>query len=112
MILIAAALMLAGGDQGALRQSFSACLKQANSEAKAQNLVADGFVAFARGKCSGVAEPFQSSLTSANVSHGMSKKAAASDAATQIDDYYTERLENYKIEIQPLMAPKAPPKPQ
>ena len=106
MIVIAAAMLFVAADQGSLRRSFAECLKQANSEAKAQNLVPDGFVAFARTKCTGVADPFQSSLTSANVSHGMSKKAAASDAATQIDDYYSERLENYRIEFQPLLAPK------
>jgi hypothetical protein len=48
------------------------------------------------------ADTFDASLTTANVKHGLSKKAAAADAATQIKDYYTERLENYKIEIQPL----------
>ena len=102
MILIAAALMLAGGDQGTLRQSFSACLKQANSEAKVANVGVDGFIAFVKSKCENVAGPFQTSLIDSNVNHGMSKKSAASDAASQVDDYYSERLENYKIELEPL----------
>ena len=102
MILIVAALMLSGADQGSLRHGFAECLKQSNSEAKAQNIGPDAFVEFARTKCANAASPFQASLIDSNVSHGMSKKSAASDAASQVDDYYSERLENYKIELQPL----------
>ena len=75
-------------------------------EAQNQKIAVEGFVDFVRSTCSTAAAPFEASLTSANVSHGMSKKAAAADAADQIKSYYEERLENYKIEIQPLPEPK------
>ena len=101
MIGILVTMLLAGAGAD-LRHDFADCLKQADSRAKSEKVAVEGFVAFAKTTCAGSEAPFQSSLTSANASHGMSKKAAATDAADQIDSYYTERLENYKIELQPL----------
>ena len=37
----------------------------------------------------------------ANVSHGMARKAAQSDAASQVSDYYSERAESYKFAVEP-----------
>ena len=101
MIGIFVTMLLAGAGAD-LRHDFADCLNQADSKAQTQKLAAEGFIAFAKTTCAGSQAPFESSLTSANISHGMSKKAAATDAADQIDSYYTERLENYKIELQPL----------
>ena len=94
--------MLIAGTGADLRHDFAECLKQADSRAQNQKIAAEGFVDFAKTTCSTSAAPFEASLTSANVSHGMSRKAAAADAADQIKSYYDERLENYKIELQPL----------
>ncbi len=105
MIGIFVTMLLAGAGAD-LRHDFADCLKQADSKAQTQKLAAEGFIAFAKTTCAGSQAPFESSLTSANISHGMSKKAAATDAADQIDSYYTERLENYKISLQPLPAEK------
>ncbi len=102
MIAFAAAMLLAGADQASLRHTFAECLTTASTRAKNQKVAPEGFIDFARAACDGSAEPFRSALTETNVSHGMSRKAAASDAASQVDDYYSERLENYKIEIEPL----------
>jgi hypothetical protein len=106
MIGIVVTMLLAGAGAD-LRRDFATCLKQASSKAQTEKVAADGFVAFARTTCASTEAPFQASLTTTNVSHGMSKKAAATDAADQIESYYTERLENYKIELQPL-APEKP----
>ena len=94
--------MLLAGSGADLRHDFAECLKMADTKAQNEKVAPDGFVDFVRTTCSTAADPFEASLTTANVKNGMSKKAAAADAATQIKDYYTERLENYKIEIQPL----------
>lgn len=98
-------MMLAGSGADA-RHDFAECLKQADSKAQMQKIGADGFVAFAQTTCSSAQAPFESSLVSSNVSHGMSKKAAATDAASQVSDYYSERLDNYKVELEPLPAAK------
>ena len=107
MIGIVMSMLLAGAGAD-LRHDFADCLKQADTKAQSQKVAVEGFVAFAKTTCASAQAPFESSLTTTNVSHGMSKKAAASDAADQIDSYYSERLENYKIEIEPL--PPAKPK--
>lgn len=109
MIIFAAALMLAGAGAD-LRHDFSDCLKQASAQARNQKVGVEGFVAFAKTNCANTEAPFQASLVSANVSHGMSKKSAASDAASQIDDYYSERLDTYKADLEPLPAEPAKPK--
>ena len=109
MIIFAAALLAAGAGAD-LRHDFADCLKQASAQARNQKVGVDGFVAFAKTNCAGSEAPFQASLVSANVSHGMSKKSAASDAASQIDDYYSERLDTYKAEAEPLPSEPAKPK--
>ena len=101
MISVIVTLLIAGSGAD-LRHDFADCLKQADAKAQNQKIAPDAFVDFARTTCSTAADPFEASLTTANVKNGMSKKAAATDAAGQIKDYYTERLENYKIELQPL----------
>lgn len=114
--------MLAGSGAGAdLRHDFVQCLKGAASQAKTQKVGIDGFIDFARTNCANSEAPFKSSLVSANVTHGMSRKESASDAASQLSDYYAEWLENYKTDLGPAPAPKTevpkqvtapPPKPQ
>jgi hypothetical protein len=106
MIGFVVAAMLAGAGAD-LRHDFSDCLKQASAQARNQKVGIDGFVAFVRSNCATAESPFQASLVSANVSHGMSKKAAANDAASQIDDYYSERLDNYKGEMEAETPPSA-----
>ena len=101
MIGMIVTMMLAGSGAD-LRHDFADCLKQANARALNQKVTADGFVDFARTACSTAAAPFEASLTTANLKNGMSKKAAAADAADQIRSYYEERLENYRIEMEPL----------
>jgi hypothetical protein len=110
MIGIVVAMMVAGSGADS-RHDFAECLKQADSKAQAQKIGADGFVAFAQSACASAEGPFEASLVNSNVSHGMSKKAAATDAALQVSDYYSERLDNYKVELQPLpaQAAAAPP---
>lgn len=109
MIIFAAAFLLAGAGAD-LRHDFSDCLKQASTQARNQKVGVEGFVAFAKTNCAGSEAPFEASLTTANISHGMSKKSAASDAASQIDDYYSERLDSYKVELEPLPPDPAKPK--
>lgn len=114
MIVIAAAMMLAGADPGAgLRHGFVECLKTASSQAKTQKVGVDGFVAFAHTTCANAEAPFKSSLIDADVQHGMSHKDSASDAESQLSDYYSEWLDHYKFDMKSAMesnpAPAATP---
>jgi hypothetical protein len=107
MIVIAAAMLIAGGDAG-VRQTFVSCLKTAATQAQQQKIAADAFVAFARTHCAGVEDPFKASLANANVQHGMSRKESASDASQQVSDYYTEWSDKYAADAPP---PSVAPKP-
>ena len=108
MITIVVAAMLAMAGNGAdTRHDFVQCLKQASTDAKSQKVAADGFVAFAKNACGTVEGPFRSTLVSADVSHGMSRKESDSDAASQIGDYYSERLDSYKFEVESAAADAA-----
>jgi hypothetical protein len=106
MIMFVAAVMLAGADSAEVRHGFVECLKTAVAKAKTQNVGADGFVDFARSTCAGAEQPFKSMLTDANVKHGMSKKASATDASQQVSDYYSEWQDNYSADLTPASSPK------
>jgi len=101
MILSVAAFVAAMQSQGDLRLSFVECLKTAMSQAKTQSVAADGYVDFARARCSQSLDPFKASLVKANVSHGMSRKEAAADADMLVKDYLDEYRDRYQFQIQP-----------
>lgn len=113
MITIVIAAMLGGADPGASSiHNFMQCLHQADADARSQKVVPDGFVAFAKQHCASVETPYHASLVGEDVSHGMSHKEAVSDAASIIDSYYSERLDNYKAfykRNQPVVDDKAAP---
>jgi hypothetical protein len=99
MIVIAAALLLAGADTGdSLLRNFNDCLKTAHSRARAQKAPVDGFDAFIRSACAASEAPYRDALVKLDIQHGMSRKEAAADADWTVNDYYAERLENYKSE--------------
>jgi hypothetical protein len=112
MIVIAAAMLLAGaGPSDALMVNFSNCLKTAHSRAKSQNVPVDNFDAFLRSACATTEQPYKASVLQLDLHHGMSKKDAAADAASMVNDYYSERLDDYKSEMEASGAapkPKAP----
>jgi hypothetical protein len=106
MIVIVAAMMLAGAD-GDVRHDFVECLKGALTQAKNQKMGVEGFVAFAKTTCATSETPFKASLISADVSHGMSRKESLSDAESQVSDYYSEWHDNYAAESDtPVAKPK------
>jgi hypothetical protein len=108
MIVIAAAMLLAGSDVD-LRHTFVACLKTAASEAQHRKIGADGFAAFARTTCAAAQEPFEAALVNANAKHGMSRKDSASDASQQVSDYYKEWTDKYSSDLPPAAQAAAKP---
>ena len=105
-IVVAAMLAMAGNGTDA-RHDFVQCLKQASTDAKSQKVGVDGFVEFAKNACGTAEAPFRSTLVNADVSHGMSRKESDSDAASQIRDYYSERLDSYKYDAGSTVADAA-----
>jgi hypothetical protein len=116
MITILIAGMLAGADPSATYiRNFMECLRDVDSEARSQKVAPDGFDAFARQHCANVETPYKASIVTEDVSHGMSRKEAVSDAASVIESYYSERRDNYQAfykrsQSASADAPAAPPK--
>lgn len=112
MIVVAAALMLAAGAPGdTLMINFANCLKTAHSKARSQNVTVDNFDAFLRSACASAEEPFKASVLKLDLQHGMSRKDAAADADWMVNDYYSERLDNYKSEMAATGFKPKPPAP-
>lgn len=97
MIAIVVAALIGSADpSAALIHDFNQCLRQAGSDAQLQKIAPDAFVAFARAHCATAEAPYRASLVSEDVKHGMSHKEAVSDAASIVDSYYSERLDDFK----------------
>jgi hypothetical protein len=111
MIVFVAAMMLSGANPSdALMINFSNCLKTAHSKARSQNVSVDNFDAFLRNACASTEQPFRRSVLQTDIQHGMSKKDATADADWMVNDYYSERLDNYKDEMK-YESPKPKPPP-
>lgn len=95
------------------RDAFRACMKEATSSARTENVKGDEFEAYMRGKCSVQLSSLRSAITAFNMKNGMAKKAAASDADLTIEDYVASPVDHYKFmsgATGPTPAPSEPPK--
>ena len=100
--VIAAAMVMQAGSAD-VRSAYVSCLKDAVTSAKGANVGVEGFKDYAHKTCSTVADELKSKLVTFNVKNGMSKKAAASDAEVQLDDYVYTAEERYRYAVE---APK------
>lgn len=103
ILMYLAAAAISAGVAGEPRQAYSACLKGAVTNAKAANVPADGFKAYAHQTCAAAEDSFRKSLAAFNVKNGMSRKSATEDAQVQIDDYVFTAEDKYRFS---LSAPK------
>lgn len=103
------------------RDAFRACMREASTSAKSENVKGDDFEAYMRGKCSVQLGSLRSAITAFNLKNGMAKKAAASDADLTIEDYVASPVEHYRFmngitgstpapAAAPAPAPSEPPK--
>jgi len=100
-LLGATAIYLVAGQAAinAPRTAFTACLKQADSQATGQKVAGDAYEAFVRNTCSGQLNALRSAMVSFNVKNGMSRKDAATDADLMIDDYLASSIDHYKFMV-------------
>jgi len=97
------------------RDAFRACMREASTSAKSENVSGDNFEAYMRDKCSVQLGSLKSAITAFNVKNGMAKKAAASDADLTIEDYVASPVEHYRFMsgvTGSTPAPAATPPPQ
>jgi hypothetical protein len=93
-----AALQSATAD--ASRKAFTACLREAVEKGKTEKVGLAGFDAYVRAQCAPVSSKFADVLVSFDVKNKVPRKQAASDAESQITDYYTETGERYKYQVE------------
>jgi hypothetical protein len=77
--------------------AFRACLKQATEKAKGEKVAADAFEAYIRNSCSAQGDTLKTAVIGFRTKNGMTKKAAADDAAMTLDDYVLTAVDNYKF---------------
>ncbi len=93
-----AALQSAAADSS--RKAFTACLREAVEKGKVEKIGLAGFDAYLRTHCAPVSAKFADMLVSFDVKNKVPRKQAASDAQSQITDYYAETGERYKYQIE------------
>ena len=108
-LVIASAVYLAAMQTAAAdasRKAFTACLREAVEKGKTEKVAADGFTAYVQAHCAPVSASFKNSMVSFDVKNKVPRKQATSDAESQINDYYTETVERYKIMTTPRSRPE------
>ncbi len=107
IISILAAAALFAGVAGEPRQAYSACLKDAVTNAKNAKVSADGFKVYAHQACAAAEGDFRKSLAAFNVKNGMGKTSATEDAQIQIDDYVFAAEDKYRFSLEPAKTSQA-----
>lgn len=102
--LLIAAAVAAAPTQATIRtnrQAFVSCLHDAAEAAGSQKVSADGFEAFVMERCQARVTAFKDALIGFDVSNGVARKAASSDAQLQVDDYLAGAKDNYQLRMEP-----------
>ena len=102
--VIASAVYLAAMQSAAAdasRKAFTACLREAVEKGKTEKVAVDGFTAYVQAHCASASASFKDSMVSFDVKNKVPRKQAASDAESQINDYYAETADRYKFQAQP-----------
>ena len=98
--LLAASAIYMSATQAAIAaptDAFRGCLREAATKAKSEKVAGDGIEAYLKSACTAQMGTLTDALVSFRMKNGMSKKAAASDAAMTVDDYVATPADNYKV---------------
>lgn len=77
--------------------AFRGCLRDAASKAKSEKVTGDGIEAYLKKSCTAQMGTLTDALVAFRMKNGMTRKAAASDAAMTVDDYVSTPADNYKF---------------
>jgi hypothetical protein len=77
--------------------AFRGCLREAAAKAKSEKVTGDGIEAYLKNACTAQMGTLTDALVAFRMKNGMTKKAAASDAAMTVDDYISTPADNYKF---------------
>lgn len=100
IILLAASALYMSALQAGIAgptTSFRGCLREAAAKAKTEKVPADGIEAYLKKACTAQMGSLDEALIAFRMKNGMTRKAAASDAAMTVDDYISAPADNYKF---------------
>jgi len=78
------------------RSAFSACIKEADAKAKAENVKADAFGEYVRNACSPAGAKLKNALVAFDTKNGVARARATSDAQMELDDTFDAASRQYK----------------
>jgi hypothetical protein len=95
--------------------AFRGCLREAAAKAQADKVAGDKIEDYLKTACTTQMGALTTAIVAFRVKNGMTKKAAAADAAMTVDDYVSTPADNYKFMInynaQPAQQAAAPAAP-
>ena len=89
-------------------EAFRGCLREAAQKAQTDKVGGDKIEDYLKGACTTQMGALTTAIVAFRVKNGMTRKAAADDAAMTVDDYVSTPADNYKFMINYNAAP-APP---
>jgi hypothetical protein len=99
--------------------AFRGCLREAAAKAQGDKVAGDKIEDYLKTTCTTQMGALKSAIVAFRVKNGMTKKAAADDAAMTVDDYVSTPADNYKFMVnynaqpaQQAAAPAAPAAPK
>lgn len=107
--LVAASVVYLAAFQATIdapRQAFWACAKVQKSKAMDEKVAGDSYEAYLRKACSSELGSLQAAIAAVDIKNGMTRKAADSDAASSINDYVSDPVDNYKTDFAAMSPPK------
>lgn len=99
VLLVASAISLAATQASiaAPTDAFRGCLREAAVKAKGDKVPGEGIEAYLKSTCSAQMGSLKDALVAFRMKNGMTRKAAADDAAMTVDDYISTPADNYKF---------------
>ena len=95
--------------------AFRGCLREAAAKAQSDKVGGDKIEDYLKTACTTQMGALTTAIVAFRVKNGMTKKAAANDAAMTVDDYVSTPADNYKFMInynaQPAQQAEAPAAP-
>lgn len=101
-LLVMAAAVSAAPSQASInnsRQAFNTCIQEATAAAKQSKVAVDGYEAFVLGRCEAQATALKNALIGFDVSNGVARKTATSDAQMMIEDRLAGAKDNYALRM-------------
>jgi hypothetical protein len=101
-LLVAAAAMATAPTQAAIassRQAFNTCVHDATVAAKEGKVAVEAYHDFVMGRCDSQAAALRNAQVGFDVSNGVARKTATSDAQSMIEDRLAGAKDNYELRM-------------